>query len=300
MAAAINYHHLRYFWAVAHGESLTATARELRLSQSALSVQIKRLEEEIGHRLFERRGRRLHLTEVGRIALDHADAIFATGDDLVATLAARRGAEAMPVRAGALATLSRNFQIAFLEPLLDRRDVRLRIVSGSLDDLLEALTEHRIDVALTNRPAPASDDHSWVSHRIDEQPVSLVGPLEYRGDRRSLRKLLETEPIVVPAHGTTVRLGFDALTDRLGIAPRIVAEVDDMAMFRLVARSGVGLSVVPPIVVRDELEQGRLVELRKVPELAETFYAITLPRRFPNPLVRELIAAYDASARSSM
>ena len=121
VATQLNYHHLRYFWAVAHGESLTATARALRLSQSALSVQIKQLEEELGHRLFERRGRRLHLTEVGRIALDHADAIFATGDDLVATLAARRGARAIPLRAGALATLSRNFQIAFFEPLLSPR-----------------------------------------------------------------------------------------------------------------------------------------------------------------------------------
>ena len=96
----------------------------------------------------------------------------------------------------------------------------------------------------------------------------------------------------MPASGTSVRTGFDALKDRLGIEPHIVAEVDDMAMFRLVARSGVGLSVVPPIVVRDELDQGLLIELRKVPELAEVFYAITLPRRFPHPLVRELIAEH--------
>ena len=82
----LNYHHLRYFWAVAHEGNLTRTAQRLNLSQSALSVQIKQLEDRLGHALFERRGRQLHLTEAGRIALDHADAIFSTGQELVATL----------------------------------------------------------------------------------------------------------------------------------------------------------------------------------------------------------------------
>ncbi|MGB0912700.1 MAG: LysR family transcriptional regulator, partial [Phaeobacter italicus] len=82
----LNYHHLRYFWAVAHDGNLTRTAQRLNLSQSALSVQIKQLEERLGHPLFDRRGRQLHLTEAGRITLDHADAIFATGQELIATL----------------------------------------------------------------------------------------------------------------------------------------------------------------------------------------------------------------------
>ena len=263
----------------------------MHVSQSGLSMQIRQLEDALGHQLFDRRGRKLHLTEAGRIALLHADAIFATGDDLLATLDARGKTGPSTLRAGALATLSRNFQIAFFKPALQREDLQLHIESGTFDELLDKLSDHRLDVVLSNRAAPHDDAHDWVSHRIAEQPVSLVGPARYAGDRRALKTLLANEPLVVPTPDSSIRVGFDALVDRYGVRPNIVAEVDDMAMFRLVARSGIGLAVVPPIVVRDELESGRLVELRKVSELAETFYAVTLPRRFPHPWVRELITS---------
>lgn len=290
---ALNFNHLRYFWAVAHSGTLTAAAESLRVSQSALSVQIKKLEHDLGHALFERRGRRLRLTEVGRITLDHADAIFATGDDLLATLDARATATTIPLRAGALATLSRNFQFGFFEPILSRPDLRLSVVSGALENLLRSLSEHRLDVVLANLAAPRDADSTWVSHRIAEQPVSLVGPPRYRGRRSRLETLLANEPILLPTHDSSVRAGFDALVDRLGITPNVVAQVDDMAMFRLMARSGIGLAVVPPIVVKDELNDGSLVEVRQIPELAETFYAITLPRRFPHPLVQQLITGAE-------
>ena len=76
----VNYKHLRYFQAVAHDGNLTRAAQMLNLSQSALSTQIRTLEDRLGHNLFDRIGRQLVLTEAGRIALDYADAIFKTGD----------------------------------------------------------------------------------------------------------------------------------------------------------------------------------------------------------------------------
>lgn len=68
----LNYKHLRYFQAIAHEGNLTRAAEKLHVSQSALSSQIRLLEEQVGQDLFERRGRQLILTEAGRIALDHA------------------------------------------------------------------------------------------------------------------------------------------------------------------------------------------------------------------------------------
>ena len=76
----INYHHLRYFWAVAHEGNLTRAAERLYVSQSAVSVQIKKLEQHLGHALFERRGRTLVLTEAGSIALEFGIAIPAAAD----------------------------------------------------------------------------------------------------------------------------------------------------------------------------------------------------------------------------
>ena len=64
-----------------------------------------------------------------------------------------------------------------------------------------------------------------------------------------------------------------------------------MAMMRLLAREGVGLAVLPPIVVRDELASGELQEAERLPGLLQPFHAVTVPRRFPNPLLREVLGA---------
>ncbi len=287
--SALNYNHLRYFWAVAHDGNLTRAAAQLNLTQSALSVQIRKLEERLGHALFERRGRQLHLTEAGRIALDHADAIFALGSELLGTLG-NTGAARRILRVGSLATLSRNFQMAFLRPLLGRADIELVLRSGSTAELLRALETLGLDVVLLNQ-APLRDTGSaFVAHRLAEQPVSLVGTrARLKGRKRDLADCLRDHPVILPTSDTGVRTGFDALADRLGIRPQIAAEVEDMAMMRLLAREDVGLAVLPPIVVRDEIAAGTLVEAHQLPGIAEMFYAVTIARRFPNPLLRPLL-----------
>ncbi|WP_323786042.1 LysR family transcriptional regulator [Thalassovita sp.] len=291
----LNYHHLRYFWAVAHDGNLTRTAQRLNLSQSALSVQIKQLEERLGHALFERRGRQLHLTEAGRIALDHADAIFSAGQELVATLTGsvqnRRA-----LRVGALATLSRNFQIGFLRPILSRIDVEVILRSGSPTELLEGLGTLNLDLVLMNRPPPDDSLTPYETHQIGEQDVSIVGTPERLDPDRPIRELLLDQPFILPTTESSVRTAFDAMASRLSVRPQIAAEVDDMAMIRLLAREDIGLALVAPIVVKDELNSGRLTEAKDHPRIKETFFAITLRRRFPNPLVQELLERSAESA----
>ena len=290
--ANLNYNHLRYFWAVAHDGNLTRTAQRLNVAPSALSVQIHKLEEQLGHALFERRGKQLQLTEAGRIALDHADAAFAAGDELLATLGRGAGGVRQVLRVGALATLSRNFQMAFLRPLLGRDDVELIVRSGGLVDLLASLEAHRLDVVLVNTPPVRDAASPWIAHALDDQPVSLIGTPQRVGAGGEAAALIAREPLVVPTVESSIRQGFDAWVDRLGVPPRLAAEIDDMAMLRLFARADVGLALVPPIVVADELASGRLVEAAQLPELHEAFYAITLRRRFPNPLLRELLVEH--------
>lgn len=288
--AHLNLHHLRLFRAVAHDGTLTGAARALNLSQSALSTQIKALEAALGQDLFERRGRRLILTEAGRIALDHAESIFRTAEDLSATLRERGGGR-RALRVGALATLSRNFQMQFLRPLIGRRDVEVVLRSGSQPELLRGLEAMALDVVLTNL-APARDAASrYLIQRIDEQPVSLIGTPERLGPTpRPLPALLSDMPLILPTPETALRAGFDALIARLGISPQIAAEADDMAMLRLLVREDAGLAVIPPIVVHDELHTGRLTEAARLDGITETFLAVTLERRFPNPLLVDLLA----------
>lgn len=296
----LNYHHLRYFWAVAHDGNLTRAAARLNLSQSALSAQIKTLEDRLGHTLFDRRGRQLHLTEAGRIALDHADTIFATGAELLGTLA-QTGQVRRPLRVGALATLSRNFQTGFLRPLFGRADVEIVLRAGSARELFAALADLSLDVVLTNRPPAQDAGQPFVSHRIAAQQVGLFGTLAHLahlaglggGDPARLRDV----PLILPTPDSALRVDFDAWSDRAGVRPQIAAEVDDAAMMRLLARDGLGLALVPPIVVQDELAAGSLGAAPIQLGITETFHAVTVARRFPNPLLREVLET--AAARLS-
>ncbi len=286
--ADLNYHHLHLFRAVAHDGNLTRTAEKLNLSQSAISVQIRKLEDRLGHPLFDRRGRQLHLTEAGRIALDHADAIFAVGDELLGTLRdTGRGLQVL--RVGALATLSRNFQLGFLRPVLGQPGTEVILRSGSLSELLTLLETLNLDVVLTNQPPQRDATTPFVSHRLAEQPVSLVGTPARLKATIGLAQRLATLPIILPSTNSSIRIGFDALVAQLGIRPSIVAEVDDMAMMRLLTREDVGLAVLPLIAIKDELEQGILIDADRLPGISETFYAVTLDRRFPNPMLQGLL-----------
>ena len=288
----LNYHHLRYFHEVARDGNLTRTAERLNLSQSALSTQIRQLEARLGQPLFERRGRQLVLTEVGHIALDYADRIFGAGEELVATLR-QAGAGRQAIRVGALSTLSRNFQLGFLRPCLGRADIEIVLRSGSAPVLFEALQSLALDVVLTTEPPTRDVFSAYVAHRVAEQKVGLHGT-PHRMRHATLAETLTAEPVILPTD-SSIRTGFDSLVARLGVRPRIAAEVDDMAMIRLLAREDAGLAITPAVVLADELNEGLLVPSLFDLDIVESFYAVTLQRRFPNPLLETLLASANAT-----
>lgn len=288
--SALNFKHLRYFQEVAREGNLTRAAQKLGVAQSALSTQIHTLEDRLGHALFERVGRRLVLTEAGRIALDHALAIFAAGDDLIATL--RAGTGGMQVlRVGALATLSRNFQIDFLRPCLGRKGLDVVVTSGSLDELVGMLKRLEIDVVLCNAAPATSGSEGVIAHRLGQQSISLFGATALDCRERTPRAALQAHPVIVPSGASSIRAAFDALCARLDVSPTVVAEIDDMAMLRLMAREAIGLAPLPAIVIRDELEAGTLREVVPLPGIEEVFYALTFQRQFPSRVAAELIEA---------
>lgn len=284
--ARLNYHHLQYFWAVATEGNLTRAARRLHVSQSALSVQIRQLEEQLGAPLFARDGRSLALTEGGRIALTYAEQIFTTGAELVATLKEGRKQEQL-LRIGAVATLSRNFQESFVHPLLGQRDVRLELTSGSLRELLGRLESHALDLVLSNTPAPRDAESGWRCRRIARQKVSLVG--RPRGSAFRFPEDLANASMVLPSTNSDMRVAFDMLCEQLELRLRVVAEVDDMAMLRLLARESASVALVPSVVVRDELKSGRLEEYYVLPSIHENFYATTIKRRYQHPVLKALL-----------
>ena len=295
----LNYHHLQYFWAVAKEGNLTRVAKRLHVSQSALSVQIRQLEDQLGQPLFARQGRALVLTEAGRIALAYAERIFSNGTELISTLKEGHRRERQVLRIGAVATLSRNFQESFVQPLLVLDDVELALHSGGLEELLTRLSVHTLDLVLSNRSVPSDAERTWLCRRIARQPVSLVG--RPRGKRKRFRfpEDLDGLRILLPGKSSDVRAKFDLLCDQLDVRLNVLAEVDDMAMLRLLARDTQELALVPSVVVRDELREGRLQEYCVIPHLYEQFYAITVKRHYQHPALKALLSRPDAEILES-
>ena len=290
----MNLKHLFYFWKVAKLGSVVRAAEAINVTPQTLSGQIGLLEESFGTALFSRQGRALVLTEAGQLALSYAESIFTSGTELMALLRDGRRLEREVMRIGAVATLSRNFQENFLSPLLARADVELVLQSGSLTELLARLRVHTVDIVLSNQRVHSSADDPWRCRRIARQPISLVGPK--RKGRRAFRfpQDLASVPLLLPGQGSDIRAGFDLLCDQLGIRYTLRAEVDDMALLRLLARDSGGVALLPTVVVQDELQSGALVEYAVVPDLQESFYAITVQRHFEPPWLKALLKRPEA------
>lgn len=287
----MNFRHLFYFWRVARLGHLTRAAEELHTSQSALSAQIRQLEDRLGEPLFERTGRRLLLTDTGQLVLAYSENIFGLSQEMLGRLEGQARGTAR-LRLGSVATLSRNYQENWIRPLLAEPNLTLTLESGLLEDLLERLLQHQLDVVLANESVPTGPDRPLHCRFLGSQTISLVGPASRWHDQRlRIPADLDGLDLVLPGPRHAVRAHFDALCASAGVAPRVRAEVDDMAMLRLIARDSGWLAVLPEVVVQDELRSGVLVTVGHSSELEERFYAITTTHRHRIELLERLLGA---------
>ncbi|EAT12662.1 LysR family transcriptional regulator [Bermanella marisrubri] len=288
----LNYHHLYYFWQVATHGNLTQVAQSLHVSQSALSSQVKQLEESMGTDLFERRGRKLVLTEAGQRVLGYAQDIFSKGEELESLI--RRGIEPeyQHIRIGILSTMSRNFIEGFINPLLQQSSnkVRFSLHARGMANLLDGLSQHEFDLILTNAQVsgPSNDDAPWQSQLIARQSLSIVGAKHIKPVHPFPHGFNQYR-WVLPASNSEIRRSFDGFCSVHQFEPDILAEADDMAMMRLLARDSGALAVLPEVVVRDEIKQGILHTVMPLPNIYENFYAITVQRQFRPSLVADLL-----------
>jgi LysR family transcriptional activator of nhaA len=282
----LNYHHLRYFREVAHEGNLSNAAERLNISQSAISIQIKNLEERLGSPLFERIGRKLVLTEVGRITLDYADRIFSSGEELLATL--KQSSTTLPVlRVGSLSTLSRNFQMAFLKPAFAEKNLEITLKSGNTLTLLDDLRSLSLDVVLTTELPVGEENTQFAAQRISEQPVCIHG-LPHLLQYETLEDLMQKAPLILP-NDSAIRSAFASLSTRLGIIPCVMTNVDDMAMVRLITREGAGLAIAPSVVFADEIKSGKIATAPFALDISEPFYAVTINRTYSHPVLKTLM-----------
>lgn len=285
-----NFRHLLYFWRVAKLGHLTRAADSLNTSQSALSAQIRQLEERLGEPLFTRAGRRLVLTETGHVVLSYAETIFGLGQEMLGRLQGR-GQGITRLRVGSVATLSRNYQENWINPLLADPSVVLTLESGPLEGLLERLTQHQLDVVLANEAVPADPERPLYCRFLGSQAISLVGHAsQWTANSLRVPDDLHGVDVALPGPRHAVRTQFDAMCASAGVAPRLRAEVDDMAMLRLIARDSGWLTLLPGVVVQDELRSGLLVTVGQLVELQERFYAITTIHRHRMEMLESLLS----------
>ncbi|MEZ5572741.1 MAG: LysR substrate-binding domain-containing protein [Halioglobus sp.] len=293
----LNFHHLYYFWIVAKEGHLTRAAKQLHVSQSALSSQIRQLQEQLGYELFTRDGRSLRLTEVGHLVLEYAESIFNLGSELLALTQSGELQRLQRLRIGSVATLSRNFQENFLRPVIGEAEVKLVMRSASLEELLELLKVHKLDLILSNRAVAADSSTPWRCQQIAQQSVCIVGPPGKQARKFRFPQDLVNRKLLLPGPSSDIRSQFDLVCEQLGVDVDPYAEVDDMAMLRLLARDSGGLAVVPEVVVQDELQTGRLKKYCVLDNVMERFYAITAKRHFELVALNTLLKQSKASIR---
>lgn len=293
----LNYHHFLYFWLVAREGSVARAAERLGLSHPTVSAQIHRLERSLGEKLLRREGRRLVLTDVGRVALRYADEIFPLGQEMLDAVRGRHVDRPLRLVVGVTDALPKSIVHRLVEPGLQLdRPVRLVCREGrSLEGFLDDLAAHRVDVVLADAPAsPGLPVKVW-SHLLGECHTSFfAAPRLATKLRRRFPRSLDGAPLLLPGEGTALRRALERWCEQVPVRPQVVGEVDDAALLKVLGEVGLGVFAAPSLV-EDEVRQRYGVRVvGRVPELVQRFYAISVERRLRHPGV---VAVCEAARR---
>jgi len=290
----INYHHLLYFWTVVREGGVSRAAAKLRLAQPTVSAQVRTLEAMIGEPLFERQGRRLVLTDVGRLVYRHADEIFGIGRELLEALNGRPASgRPLALTVGVANVVPKLVVHRLLAPALSGKiPVHLVCREDSTDTLLAELATHALDVVIADVPAPPHVRVRVFNHLLGESGTTFfaAGTLAGRLRRRFPRSLTDA-PVLLPTRQTAIRRALDQWFDAEGLAPRVVAEFDDSALMKTFGEAGAAAFPGPTATERETVRQYRVRPIGRVPAVRERYYAITAERRLKHPGVLAITRA---------
>jgi len=301
MLGDLNFHHLYYFWVVAREGSIQAAARKLRLAHPTISGQLKQLEAQFGQRLFRRRGRRLELTETGELTLKYADTIYSTGHELLSALKHGAGRHPTRVVVGVTEVMPKLVVRRLLEPALKAGpDIRMIIEEDSLEDLLGQLAIHRLDLVLADDAVPRTLHVKAFNHSLGQCGlVFLATAALQKSLSGEFPKNLDGAPVLVPTQGAAMRRSLENLFQEHNIKPRIVAEIADSAMVKVLGADGHGVFAMPDIIEGDVCQQYGVVPVGRTSEHRERFYAISTERRVTHPSVLAICEAMSRDRRGN-
>lgn len=283
----LNYHHLYYFFVVAREGGLSAASRSLRVSHPTLSRQVRQLEEALDCRLFERRGRTLELTETGRRVYAYAHEIFHLGQEMLREAAGEEKSGRRRLTVGVTAAMPKLITRELLKPALAWPEpLALRVVEEGHDTLLERLVLRELDLVLADAPVPPGGKVAAHHHRLGDSALSFfAAPALAATLEAEFPACLDGAPMLAPSLGTSVRRSVEPWLERMGFEAKWVAEADDLALIKSLGQEGHGVFFAPTLVAGHVVDTYGVVELGRVEELRETFYAITMRRQVDDELV---------------
>jgi LysR family transcriptional activator of nhaA len=283
----LNYHHLLYFWTVAKYGTVTAAAKQLRLSQPTISEQIRALEDAIGEPLFERVGRRLELTEAGQLAYRYAEEIFGLGRELVDTLKGRPSGQPTRLHVGVSDLVPKLVLYRLLEPALQMPEpVRIVCREDKTERLLADLSIQSLDLVIAEAPIAGHARVRAYNHLLGECGVGFFGaPDVVRALKGPFPQCLDGAPVLLPTENTLLRRSIDHWLEANDLHPRVVAEVEDSAIIKMFGQHGAGLFVGPAAIEGEICAQYHVEVAGRTEDIQERFYAITVERRIKHPAV---------------
>jgi LysR family transcriptional activator of nhaA len=283
----LNYHHLLYYWMVVRTGSVAAASTELKLASPTVSVQIRRLEEQLGEKLLRRSGRHVVPTEMGQVVYRYADEIFALGRELVDTARGRPTGRPLHVVIGVHDVVPKSIARRLIEPALRLpAPVRITCREGTAEQLLADLSVQRVDVVLADAPIGPPVKVRAYNHLLGETGLSFLGvPPLARKYRPGFPESLHDAPMLLPTPGTAVRRNLDQWFDALDIRPRVVGEFDDSELRWEFGATGIGVFSAPLVL---ETHLAQLYNVQRIgcaPSVLSTFYAISVERKLKHPAV---------------
>lgn len=291
----LNYKHLHYFWMVAKEGGIMRASERLHLTPQTISGQLSLLEDQLGEPLFNKVGRQLELTEVGRLVLSYADEIFTLGGELEAVVRNLPPERPMVFRVGVADVVPKSIASRLLAPALTLNDpLRLVCKENNLESLLGELALHHLDLVIADAPIPARLNVTGYNHNLGHSGISfLATPALAKPLRKGFPQSLDGAPLLLPSDINLVQSALLKWLDGLHIHPRIVGEFDDSALMKAFGQTGMGVFIAPTVITEEVTRQYRVTVIGSTDDVRETYYAISTERRVSHPAV----AAITQTAR---
>ena len=293
--AFLNYHHLRYFWEVARQGGVKPAADKLRISQSTISAQVQALETELGEPLFTRSGRGLTLTEAGQRVFSYADEIFRMGEELLEGMKQQPTTRPMRLQIGIADSLPKLLAYRIVKPVF-QLPYRVQPVcrEGKSPDLLAQLSAFRLDIVLSDEPAPSS--LQAFNHLLGECGISFCAtPALAASLKRSFPGSLNDAPALLPAANNAIRRSLEKWFHAQRIRPRVVAEFEDAALTNMAAVDGLGFVAMPALVAPEAVTRYGFQVIGQADECRGQFYAISAERKLAHPAVVAITSQAQAT-----